>query len=357
MPAITTLGRRMCAIVLALGCTAALAPAPMLAADLALVLSDSAAGNGGRHSDIVAAFRSAGYEVTDARDADRAALGDVLTGFETAAAGADRLVLHLTGRVETAAGLTVLLPAGANGDTVAELLTSGVPLALFLDIAARRPGRSMLALGTPGGPDGSGMQVPQGVLVLTGAPDDVDRVVAEQMLAANSAASEVDAAGQRVVFSGLVTDLLRLGATAPALDSAPDSATNPATDEDRERIAWDATREIDTLQAYRAFLRDWGSGRFAARARDRVETLETAAETAQRVARYREIETGLDLTTASVIELERRLAGMGFDVGATDGVIDRRTRQSVAAFQARSGLTPTGYFNTATVQRLIVAVD
>ena len=75
----------------------------------------------------------------------------------------------------------------------------------------------------------------------------------------------------------------------------------------------------------------------------------------KRQARYREIEVGLALTVASVTELERRLSAMGFDIGAPDGTIDRRTRQAVAAFQARAGLTPTGYFNTATVQRLIVA--
>ncbi|MSU90388.1 hypothetical protein GE300_12300 [Rhodobacteraceae bacterium 2CG4] len=354
MPRITTPLALLRALALGLG----LAGGSAAAADLALILSDGAAGQPGRHAAVADAFRAAGYEVTEALDPDRAALTALLTGFERRAADADRLVLHLTGRAATAAGLTVLLPAGTDGDTPAELLTEGVPMALFLDIAARRPGHSLLALATPGGPDGRAMTVPQGVLVLAGAPEDVDRVLAEQMLAANRTAVEIDADAEGVVFAGLVSDLLRLGAAAPGPDPAAAPAPAPGLPEDlpdQERIAWDAARDVDTLQAYRTFLRDWGQGRFADRARDRIETLETAAETAQRVGRYREIEVGLALTVASVTELERRLSAMGFDIGAPDGTIDRRTRQAVAAFQARAGLTPTGYFNTATVQRLIVA--
>ncbi|MHA3979437.1 peptidoglycan-binding domain-containing protein [Halovulum sp. GXIMD14794] len=319
---------------------------PVHAADLALILSDSAAGAPARHTAVVEAFRAAGYDVTEALDPDRAELADLLTRFEPTAAEADRLVLHLTGRVAAAAGLTVLLPAGAAGDSAAELLTQGVPMPLFTALAGQRPGRSLLALGLPDGPDGSGIDIPQGVLLMSGAPADVDRVLTGPMLGGNLAAVEIGG-NEGVAFAGLVTDLLRLGGSAPQ--------ATPAASADEERVAWDAAREVDTLEAYRTFLRRWGDGRFASRARDRVETLETAAETAERVARYREIEVGLELTTASVAELQKRLMAMGFSPGATDGVISRQTRQSVAAFQARSGLTPTGYFNTATVQRLIIA--
>lgn len=331
---------RMMALLLGLGL------GPVQAADIALILSDSAAGAPARHFAAVEAFRAAGYEVTEALDPDRAELAELLTRFEPTVGQADRLVLHLTGRVAAAAGLTVLLPAGASGETAAELLTQGVPMPLFTALAGQRPGRSLLALGLPDGPDGSGIDIPQGVLLMTGAPGDVDRVLTGPMLAGNLAAVEIGD-GERVAFGGLVTDLLRLAAKAPEATSAGAA--------DEERVAWDAARGVDTLEAYRTFLRRWGDGRFASRARDRVETLETAAETAQRVARYRETEIGLQLTTASVAELQRRLQGLGFSPGVTDGVINRQTRQSVAAFQARSGLTPTGYFNTATVQRLIIA--
>ena len=401
------------------------------AEDMALVISDSGFGGSARHDLAVAALKEAGYEVFEGLDLDRARMASLSIRLEAVLGNANRLVIYLTGRVAEGAGLSVLMPFGQTGDGAASVLSAGIPLALYMDMAAKRPGQSLLAIGAGGGADAlPPLNVPQGVLVLSGAPPAVDRVLVQDFLGSNLPATEI--ADTSVRFSGLVTPLLRLGVTpataaadagvpgsspesveralgldlatraevqrdlaqlghetggidgvfgngtrtairafqaetgltvtgyltGPQLKALTDTAAarrEAANEAEQEGIAWDVAKEIDTLDGYREFLAAWGAGRFAGRAEARIDAIEAAAETAERVARYREIEIGLGLTAASVAVLEQRLGVQGFDAGPADGRIDRQTRRSIAAFQARSGLTSTGYFNTATLQRLIIA--
>ena len=58
------------------------------------------------------------------------------------------------------------------------------------------------------------------------------------------------------------------------------------------------------------------------------------------------------LARYEVQEMQRRLSGMGFDVGEADGVVGAKTRAAVKAFQSRSGLPADGYPTPVILQKL-----
>jgi lytic murein transglycosylase len=58
------------------------------------------------------------------------------------------------------------------------------------------------------------------------------------------------------------------------------------------------------------------------------------------------------LTKAQRAELQRRLAGLGFDVGGPDGRLGSRTRAALRRFQEQHGLVPDGYPDLASLEKL-----
>lgn len=405
---------------------------PVGAADIALVVDNLSAPEA--HQALTQAYSNAGFEVVEGQSLDRAELARLIARIEARLEEDGRLVLHLTGRMVTQAGLTVFLPDDVSPDSRTQVLTGGVPLALLLEMAAARPGRNLVSLGVPPGARDLRLAPPDGVLVLSGPASNVRTVILEEFLEAGRRVLEIDAEGAGVRFDGMITsnltllpideilaapppeplpdpaafqnsltpearaqiqtDLTDLGYATFRADGDFDNATKTAIEnwqrdsdqpqtgfltedqvqlladaaaaertarattgsaEEVEREAWDLTRATDTLRAYRDFLTTYPEGRFAARARERVETLEAANETAQRIRGYRQAERDLRLTVASVAVLERRLDALGLVTGPSDGRLDRQTRRAIATFQAQRGLTPTGYLDSATIQRLILA--
>lgn len=315
-----------------------------VAEDLALVITDTSVSDEGAHARAIEALAETGYTVFDALDPSRADMIDLAARVEASASDRDRLVIRLALRRAEAAGSVILLPAGADPQSDAGIVAAGVPLALFLDLAAARPGRSaVFAVGR-----GFGPRAP-GVFTATGPITDLDSLLLGPMLIAGLSVDELPPTGS-VATRTLGVGALRLtGAVAPVPDSAE---VGVSVD---ELATWRIAEDTDLPSAYRRYLENFPRGRFAAAAEARLAELEAAEDLAEQVARNRAGEAALELTAASVAVLEQRLARLGYDPGAADGRIDRQTRQSVAEFQARANLTPTGYFNTATVQQLIMA--
>jgi peptidoglycan lytic transglycosylase B len=50
--------------------------------------------------------------------------------------------------------------------------------------------------------------------------------------------------------------------------------------------------------------------------------------------------------------VQRRLAGLGFYAGETDGKLGSKTREAVRAFQLQRGLVADGYVNVAVLREL-----
>jgi len=58
--------------------------------------------------------------------------------------------------------------------------------------------------------------------------------------------------------------------------------------------------------------------------------------------------TGIGSSGPDILDLERRLAAMHYDLGAVDGIYDYSTEHAVIAFQKLNGLARTGIYDAAT---------
>ncbi|NNU78814.1 hypothetical protein HMH01_00050 [Halovulum dunhuangense] len=286
----------------------ALGAGPLWAADMALVLTESGALLGAEpaHDARVRAYRDAGYDITEGFDLDRADLARLLEDFEAELEDADRLVIHLTGRMEQAGGVPVLLPREAEGESSTALLTSGVPLGLFLDFATQSPGQSFLALGRAAAPDAPGLtlSVPDGVVVMRGAPDTVSGLVTGAMIGAGLPPTAIDATAAGVVFEGDLSADLRLGRTgstpaAPAPTPSPEP--EPATPE--------------------------------------------------------AMEAALGLSVEQRREIQRNLTALGQNTRGIDGIFGPGTRAAIRAWEEEAGREADGYLTRREIDQLARDAD
>jgi peptidoglycan hydrolase-like protein with peptidoglycan-binding domain len=122
-----------------------------------------------------------------------------------------------------------------------------------------------------------------------------------------------------------------------------------------ERAFWDQVAARNTAVAYREYLAKYPNGTFAATANAKIAELTQQGNNAGKEEEYRRIENGLGLNVASVALVEQRLKMLRFDPGSVDGQISGKTRSAIKQFQRKEGMDVTGYLNSATLQRLIVA--
>ena len=157
------------------------------------------------------------------------------------------------------------------------------------------------------------------------------------------------------IFAGLARErLARIAAEAAEAER------------NRDLLAWQRARRIDTIESYEIYLRDWPRGEFADLARARIEERlppppappapEPEPEPApvppeQAQAAAAEAALGLNLPTRVLIE--RRLVRLGLDPGPVDGVFDDQTRVAIRQAQERFDLRPTGYVNQDLLTMLV----
>lgn len=120
-----------------------------------------------------------------------------------------------------------------------------------------------------------------------------------------------------------------------------------------DRAAWAQAASRDTAQAYQTYLAAFPSGVFATQARARLDALSEPNVSDQQTAQARAEEQSLRLSGVRAQLLELTLNELGFNPGRLDGVIDRNTREAIAAYQQSNGLPPTGYVDRATAVGLM----
>lgn len=128
----------------------------------------------------------------------------------------------------------------------------------------------------------------------------------------------------------------------------------------RDREAWNSARSADTAAAYRAYLRDFPRGNFAAEAQARLAALEnqpsvpTVPEAPNpENPEAAQIEQALALNGLTARLVEQRLEASGLNTGAVDGTFDNQTRRAIRQFQDANGLPVTGYLDQGTVVMLL----
>jgi peptidoglycan hydrolase-like protein with peptidoglycan-binding domain len=141
-------------LALGLACICAvftLAPATVLAADVALVIGNrdyrkapdalSAEIDARRIADALA---DGGYDVSLGLDANRREMRSMLAQFSRKAASADKVVIYYSGHALRSGGDTYLAPVDQENDSLVDVMMDGVPLDLVMRIAAGSTGRAVV---------------------------------------------------------------------------------------------------------------------------------------------------------------------------------------------------------------------
>ncbi|SHG72849.1 peptidoglycan-binding domain-containing protein [Marivita hallyeonensis] len=130
-------------------------------------------------------------------------------------------------------------------------------------------------------------------------------------------------------------------------------AQRRAQAEDQDRLRWQQIREIDTQDAYRAYLAERPNGAFAEEAKERIAWLDRNSEQREIQARGQAEEAALGLNAAARRLAEARLAELGLEPGVVDGEFDDDARRAIRRYQDARDLRVSGYLDQATVVRLM----
>lgn len=301
-------------------------------------------------TDTAEALRRAGFEVITADAGSVAEMRSALSTFMRDLDGEERALVHLSGAFVNASGRSWLLVEGLERmPDLATVDDVGLSVETVMQIAARVPGRAVIALGTaePLAAPGDGLNAgpvaepPQGVTVVQGGRDEVADFVANQLLLEGRSLPEAIAASRGVVGAGFLTEhveFLPMGAERPP---APPNAAEV------ERAFWQATQAQDSVAAYEGYLQRYPQGFFAAEARAAVERIEGEPD---RDARLLEEALGLDRTARRTIQ--DNLALLGHAPGVADGVFGPASRSAISRFQTANGFPATTYLTERQIDRL-----
>ncbi|UXX82264.1 peptidoglycan-binding protein [Roseovarius pelagicus] len=124
-------------------------------------------------------------------------------------------------------------------------------------------------------------------------------------------------------------------------------------EERAERQAWQAAKAGDTPDHYRAFLATYPNGKFARRARARLNELENAEASQGAIAQAAAEERNVASSRVTRLMIEQRLEQVGAQPGSVDGQFDGNTRNALRWYQDTRDLPVTGYVSRATLMRLL----
>ncbi|PPB82550.1 putative peptidoglycan binding protein [Albidovulum inexpectatum] len=264
--------------------------------------------------------------------------------------GPGRSVILLAGHFAHSGERTWLLGAEADRPDLSRVDAQGLAVDTVLRIAAERPGGAIVILGTEDRkiPLGRGLvpgigpvEVPQGVMVISGDAAEIADFTAGELLQPGQSHAQIAdrARAQDLAVMGY------LGALAPFLPpkDTPQQAQGATADERRaemdqaERTLWQSTREIGTVAAYESYLRRYPDGPHAAEARRAIE------EANDPVARARAAEEAMKLTRDQRRQVQRDLSILDIDPKGIDGIFGPGSRRAIATWQAQNGHEATGY--------------
>jgi peptidoglycan hydrolase-like protein with peptidoglycan-binding domain len=296
-------------------------------------------------------LREAGFQVISGRDLNGDEFEDVLDALLDRLDDADRLVFVLAGHVVNSDTGSLFLPADANPGSGRRLSRNALTITELMQIAATRPGGAVIAIGTERGAvrgldrrwrEGlGGVDVPQGVTLVTGSPEAVTDFVEEVML--SDSRSVLD--GVRA-FEGAVAVEGFIGRLHPFLGGGSDGSGGD-TESAREEGFWAATQVLGNTDAVEAYLDRYPNGAFAAEA---SALLGDIRERPQREAEAAEAALGLDRNERRAIQ--RALVLLGYNTRGVDGIFGRGTRAGIREWQGDAGRFKSGYFDAPQLDAL-----
>ena len=321
--------------------------APLASADTALIISTTRYANAqnplgmGQLRELEPRLQQAGFDVITVEDGISAALRNGLAQVLRADPG--RVLIIIGGHFAHSESGTWAVATRANRPSLAAIAGQGISVEIAMEIAGRVPGQAVVLLATEERrlPLGAGLETglgeidpPQGVTVISGNPTQLRGLTEDTLLAPGA---DIGAALEN--REGLTSHGF-LSAAVPFIPRAnfPVLPVAPPQPSDADQALWDAVTELDTVAAYRAYLRDFPSGFYATQARERIDAL---LNDPVRVAE--EAENALALNRNDRRRIQRQLTLLGFDTRGIDGIFGPGTRNAIRRWQQAAALPATGF--------------
>jgi peptidoglycan hydrolase-like protein with peptidoglycan-binding domain len=298
--------------------------------------------------DAVGDLQRAGYSVEAARDVGAEFLRRSFAGFLGRVNTADRAVIVLSGHFVHSASETWFLPIDSPTPNIVSVNFDGIALSSILDLAAMHPGRVAVFLGTfprdfttgTGVKPGIGaLDIPQGVFVATGKPEEIALSLGRDFLAPGVGfARALELAPPSIEGFGFVSDA---GGLTDAVDTGRQARLI-------EEGFWNAVESLGTEEAYGRYLSAYPNGAYAAEARARLDALRPASPEEQ----ARAAEDALNLSRDQRRAIQEHLSLLGYDTRGVDGVFGRGSRAAIGSWQRDNRQDQTGYLTGAQIARL-----
>lgn len=121
----------------------------------------------------------------------------------------------------------------------------------------------------------------------------------------------------------------------------------------KDRAAWKEATYEDSLPAYAKYRKEFPNGIYAQEASARIIAFEMLRQEPDIVQQMTIEDRVLAKNKPAALEVEKRLARLGFDPGRVDGKFDKDTQRAVRRYQRSRGLPVSG-FVTKDTQRMLM---
>jgi len=294
-----------------------------------------------------------GFAVTSVRNARADTAADAVQSFLDAAADADRLLVVLSGRFATDGTRSWYLTADARAAGLFDLGDTAVSVESLLAVLARVPGQAVLVLASGSGEqdpidpwlrDGIGaIAVPQGVTVLLGDPTAVTDFLTDEMTRPAADLARALAGNDEIAVAGFMPrSFVFMPGRVVDEETGPPPADNRA-----DEALWLGSMALDTIDAYRTYLRRFPDGLHADAAEAAIAAIIAEPNRAQRLA-----EEALRLTRDARRDIQRDLSILGYDTRGIDGIFGTGSRRAIANWQQQNGYSQTTYLTAEQIARL-----
>ncbi|MGH1353647.1 MAG: peptidoglycan-binding protein [Thalassovita sp.] len=333
---------------------------PSLAEDFALLLTNrdytrqTDALDAARHDGFKTAFELAGFSVMHGQDLDARGQSRIASEFARSlrSGRVDRVVVVLSGHFAQGPTDSWLLARDSGKLNALRVGQFGLSITAISDVLAGYDGKALVVL-TPSRSNldlGFGLEqgvenfeLPQGVTRLKARTDNALVLLRNQVLAGRSLAQMATNAQTGVSWAGFLPDR-PLGGGAGI---SPGRARAIA-----EESYWSAARDVDTIEAYGAYLRRYPNGEFATAARNSIADIRNAP-----LREAQATEAALNLSREARRNIQRQLSFLGYDTRGVDGIFGQGTRRAIALYQRNKGVPDTGYVSGNLITLLNRDVD
>ena len=306
-----------------------------------------------------AGLTALGFKVTALPNGRADTMAAALAGFMASEPGigpeTDRIFVALSGRFVTDGARTWYLSAEAPAPGLFTLGPTTLSVESILQILGRAPGRAVLLLGVDPGQttvfdpwlrEGIGrMTAPQGVSILRGTPADIASFMTDDMTVARGDLAKLVADNGTLTVQGFLPRGMVFMPSTPT--EAPVIAPPVVIDTPAETALWEGAVALDTVPAYRDYLRRYPMGRFAGQAETAIAAILAEPNRADRLA-----EEGLTLTRDQRRNIQRNLSLLDFNPRGIDGIFGPGTRGAITNWQQENGFPQTSYLTNEQINRI-----